>query len=87
MAPESIAKMQSICSADDRGLEGANTELFPFPGGSWGARSAPPKKFGKSEGATKMAASSIHCIFTKSRGHLDEARTIPPQKVLCWTPF
>ena len=66
--------MQSICSAAERGLEGAKTELFPLPGGSWGARSGPRKKFGKSEGATKMAASSIDCIFTRSRGHLDEGQ-------------
>ena len=35
---------------------------------------ATSKKFRKSEGATEMATSSNHCIFTVSRGHLDEGR-------------
>ena len=37
------------------------------------AKKSPKKKCRKSEGATKMAASSIHCIFTGCRGHLVEA--------------
>ena len=37
---------------------------------------ATSKKFGKSEGGTKMAASSIHSIFTGCRGHLDEGQKI-----------
>ena len=73
-ATESIVNMQSFCLEDERGLEGAKTELFPLPGGSSGARKGPRKKFCKSVGATKMATSSIHCIFTVSRGHLDEGR-------------
>ena len=71
--------MQSICSADGRGLEGAKTELFPLPEGSSAARRGPRKKFSKSEGATKMTASSIDCIFIVSRDHLDEGRTMSPK--------
>ena len=41
-----------------------------------GCPKRPQEKFCKSEGATKMAASSIHCIFTGSRDHLDEGRKI-----------
>ena len=33
-APSHPVNMQSICSAADRGLEGAMTEFFPLPGGS-----------------------------------------------------
>ena len=44
-APSHPVNMQSICSAADRGLEGAKTELFPLPGGSSGARRGPKKKF------------------------------------------
>ena len=66
--------MQSLCVEDERGIEGAKTELFPLPGGSSGARKGPKKKFWKSEGATKMVASSIHCIFTVSRDHLEETK-------------
>ena len=33
-APSHTVNMQSICSANDRGLEGAQTELFPLPGDS-----------------------------------------------------
>ena len=44
-APSHPVKMESICSAADRGLEGAKTELFPLPGGSWGARRGPRKSF------------------------------------------
>ena len=69
--------MQSFYFEDERGIEGASTELFPLPGGSSGARNGPRKKLWKSEGATKMAASSIHCIFTVSRDHLDEGRKVP----------
>ena len=39
-----------------------------------GARKGPRKKFCKSEVPTKMATNSIDCIFTVSRGHLDEGR-------------
>ena len=42
--------MQSICFANERELEGAKTELFPLPGGSWGARSAPQKSFENQRG-------------------------------------
>ena len=73
-ATESIVNMQSFCLGDERGLEGACTELFPLPGGSSGARKGSRKKFCKSEVATKMATSSIDCIFTGPRGHLEEAR-------------
>ena len=34
-----------------------------------------------------MATSSIDCIFTVSRGHLDEDRKISKKKFLSWTPF
>ena len=44
-APSHLVNMQSICSAADRGLEGAKTDLFPLPGGSSGARRGPRKKF------------------------------------------
>ena len=44
-APSHPVNMQSICSAADRGLEGAQTELFPLPGGSRRARRGPKKKF------------------------------------------
>ena len=74
--------MQSFCLEDERGLEGAKTELFPLPGGSLGARKGPRIKFCKSEGATKMATSSIDCIFTVYRGHLDEGRNALKKKLL-----
>ena len=73
--------MQSICFEDERGTEGAKTELFPLPGGYSGARNGPTKKFWKSEAATKMAASSIHCIFTVARDHLDERRKTIKKKL------
>ena len=44
-APSHPVNMQSICSAADRGLEGAKTELFPLPGGSSAARRGPRKSF------------------------------------------
>ena len=47
-----------------------------------GARKGPRKKFSKSEGPTKMATSSIDCIFTVSRGHLDEGRNALKKKLL-----
>ena len=75
-ATESIVNMQSFCFAAERGHEGACAELFPLPGGSLGARKGPRKKFCKSEVPTKMATSSIDCIFTVSRDHLDEGRKI-----------
>ena len=68
--------MQSFCLEDERGLEGAKTELFPLPGGSLCARKGPMKKFCKSEVPTKMATSSIDFIFTVPHGDLDEARNI-----------
>ena len=74
--------MQSFCLEDERGLEGAKTELFPLPGGSLGARKGPRKKFGNSEGPTKMATSSIDCIFTVCRDHLDEGRNAIKKKLL-----
>ena len=39
-----------------------------------------PKSFEIQKGATKMAASSIHCIFTVPRDHLDEVRKALKQK-------
>ena len=33
------------CFEDERGIEGAKTELFHLPGGSSGARKGPKKKF------------------------------------------
>ena len=66
--------MQSFCFEDERGIEGAKTELFPLPGTSSGARDGLRKKLSKSQEATKVAASSIHCIFTLPRDHLDEGR-------------
>ena len=86
-APESIAQMQSIYLEDERGIEGAKTELFALPGGSCGARSGPRKKFRKSQGATEMAASSIHFIFTVSRDHLDEGRKALKQKFVSSVHF
>ena len=74
--------MQSFCLEDERGLEGAKTELFPLPGGSLGARKGPREKFSKSEGATKIATSSIDCIFTVSRAHLEEGRNVFKKKLL-----
>ena len=38
------------------------------------------QKFLKSEGATKRVASSIHCIFTGCRGHLEGGQNEPPKK-------
>ena len=66
--------MQSVCLEDERGLEGAKTELVPLPGGSLGARKGPREKFCKSEGPTKMATDSIDSIFTVPRGHIVEGR-------------
>ena len=39
-----------------------------------GCSQGPQEKVSKIRGATKMATSSIHCIFTMSRAHLDEGR-------------
>ena len=68
--------MQSLCFEDERGIEGAMPEFVSLPGGSCGARNGPRTKLLKSEGATKMAASSIHCIFTGPRGHLEKVLKI-----------
>ena len=81
-ATESIVNMRSFCFAAERGHEGACTELFPLPGGSLGARKGTRKKFCKSEVPTKMATSSIDCIFKMSRGHLDEGRNALKKKLL-----
>ena len=80
-ATESIVNMQSFCFAAERWLGGACTELFPLPGGSSGARKGPREKFCNSEVATKMATSSIDCIFTVSRGHLDEGSNALKKKL------
>ena len=64
--------MQRVCFEDERGIEGTKTELFPLPEKPSGVCHGPNKKLWKSEGATKMAASSNHYIFTVSRGHIDE---------------
>ena len=77
----SLVKMKGSCAARRAPIEKASTELFPLPGGSSGARGGPKKKFGKSEVATKMAASSNHSIFTVSRDHLDEGRKTFKKKV------
>ena len=74
--------MQSFCLEDERGLEGAKTELFPLPGGSVGARKDPRKKFSKSEVATKMATSSNPCISAVSRGLIEESRIVSKKKLL-----
>ena len=42
--------MQSFYFEDERGIEGAKTELFPLPGGSSGARNAPRKSFENQRG-------------------------------------
>ena len=47
-----------------------------------GARKGPRKKLCKSEGPTKMATSSIDCIFTVPRGHLDEGRNALKKKLI-----
>ena len=46
MAPESIAKIQSICSADDRGLEGAKTEPASVTATAAAIRAAPDNRNG-----------------------------------------
>ena len=74
--------MQSFYVEDERGIEGAKTELFPLPGGSSGAREGPRKKLGNSEGGTQMATSSIDCIFTVSRDHLDGGKNALKKKLL-----
>ena len=74
--------MQSICLADGEGVSQGFRSQFSIPEGSLGARKGPRKKFCKSEGATKMAASSIDCIFTVSRDHLDEGRNALKKKLL-----
>ena len=74
--------MKGPCSATRAPSEGAKTERFPLPRGSPGARKGPPKKFGKSEVATEVAASSSPFIFTMSRDHLGEGRKVP-KKILC----
>ena len=74
--------MKSFLFAAERGLEESKTELVPLPGGSSSARKGPRKKLCKSEGPTKMATSSIDCIFTVSRGHLDEGRNALKKKLL-----
>ena len=74
--------MQSFCLEDERGLGGAQTEICPLLRGSVGAPKGPRKKLCKSEGATKMATSSIDCIFTVSRSDLDDGRNALSKKKL-----
>ena len=74
-APQSLANMQRSCFANDRELEKAKTELFPLPGGGpLGPEEAPKKKLGKSEGATKVATIQNPCVFTVSRGLIEEGK-------------
>ena len=74
--------MQTICLADGEGVSQGFRSQFSIPEGSLGARKGTRKKLCKSEVATKMATSSIHCIFTVSRGHLDEGRNAFKKKLL-----
>ena len=58
-----------------RALDRSNEHgAFPIPGGPLGGRHGPRKTFSKSQGASKMAASSIHCIVKVCRDHPDERR-------------
>ena len=66
--------MQSICLADGEGVSQGE--------GSLGARKGPPKKFGKSDVATKMATSSNPCISTVSRGLIEEGRKVHKNNLL-----
>ena len=59
---------------------------FPSLGVLW-CPQGPQKKVLKSEGATKMAASSIHCIFTGSRDHLDLRQNALKKKLLTSKAF
>ena len=66
--------MQSFCLEAERGLEGAKTTLFLFLGDPLVLARAPGKSLENQRGGTQMATSSIDCIFTVSRDHLDEGR-------------
>ena len=48
--------------------------FLPFLEAPLVPQTAPGPILGNQKVATKIAASSIHCIFTMSRDHLDEAR-------------
>ena len=74
--------MQSICFEDGEGVSQGSLFHFPFQRGPLALAAALGKKLCKSEGATKMATSSIDCIFTVSRGHLDEGRNALKKKLL-----
>ena len=74
--------MQSLCFEDERGIEGAKTELFPFLGDPMVPTTATEKSFENQRGATNMVASSNHCIFIVSRDHLDEKRKALKKKRL-----
>ena len=74
--------MGTICLEGGEGVTQGSRDQFSIPEGSLGARKGPRKKFCKSEVATKMATSSIDCIFTVSRGHLDEGRNALKKKLL-----
>ena len=80
--------MQSICSAASAGSKARRRNPREERGEKREERKWAPtriaafvqcpvatsKKFWKSEGATEMATEQIHCIFTVSRGHLEEGR-------------
>ena len=65
-------------SAERRSDDGAFSPSCP----PLGARQCHQKKLWKSEVATKVAASSNPSIFTVSRDHLEEGRTVPENKFL-----
>ena len=58
-APSHLVNMQSICSAADRGLEGAQTELFPLLGGSRRARRGPKKSFENQRGQPRCPPARV----------------------------
>ena len=55
--------MQSFCLEDERGLEGAKTELFPLPGGSPGARKGTRKSFANQRGPPRWPPARLTAYF------------------------
>ena len=64
--------METIRLAGGEAVTQGSRDQFSIPEGSLGARKGPWKMFCKSEVATKMASSSNPCIYTVSRGLIEE---------------
>ena len=71
---------------DERGIEGANTELFPLSGGSSGARSGPRKSFENQRGAPRWPPARF-TTFLQGPVTTSMRAEKSPQNVLKWIPF